>query len=700
MKKRLLYGAATFLLILCVIFVLWQGSFRPEGFSPESASQIFLYWAVLFLVFVLMVTLGFILFRTGVKLYIDRQSNREGSRIKTKLVVGALALSILPVFFLVLYSVNVLNFNLQRWFTRPAIEIQTDLIDVVTSFRNETQGKADAQARWLAALPAVQLFSRGDLESASGVAALCKENGIWEAWIIRGDGARRTVCPVSSDKSSTQKGKIVHGSAMLADAAGLPASRLVVSVVAPIDLTQKQQEILKSIEEFDALGRNRKEIRTSALLLLALISLFILFVATWIALFLAKQISVPISALLGAAREVRNGNLAYRIRTPAIDELATLVKAFNEMTQDLESTSRELERRRRFTEAILENIPTGVISLSSDGQIVRMNRAVQTIFPMSSGMSRIDDLFSREDAAELRYLMKRARRTGVSSRQFEILRDKQTVQLSVLISALEDTMASGYVMVIEDSSDLLRAQKAAAWHEVARRVAHEIKNPLTPISLCSERLLRQLDKIQAPPEIQRILRECSATISQEVETVRTLVNEFSQFSRFPVANPVPMDLNVVVENALSVFEGRLDGIEVYKKLAPLLPPINLDPEQFKRVVVNLVDNAAEAMQDSALRRLYISTQLTSPDSVELTISDTGRGISPEEREKLFLPYFSTKGRGTGLGLAIVSQILAEHKAQIRVEDNVPSGARFVIEIPAILSGEITIEEIKAREAVG
>jgi PAS domain S-box-containing protein len=352
------------------------------------------------------------------------------------------------------------------------------------------------------------------------------------------------------------------------------------------------------------------------------------------------------------------------------------------MTQDLESNGRELERRRRFTEAILENIPTGVISLASDGRILRTNRAVRAIFPRRAEdpAATLEHFFSREDAAEVRYLMKRARRTGLASRQFEITRENQTVPLSVLVSALEESRSSGFVMVIEDTSDLLRAQRAAAWGEVARRIAHEIKNPLTPISLCADRLARQLDRVSAPEEVKRILRDCAATISQEVESVRTLVDEFSQYSRFPVANPVLADLNDVVRNALAVFEGRLDGIEVYQGLAAL-PPVHLDPEHFKRVIVNLVDNAAEAMQDSALKRLYVSTQ-TAGDSVELVVSDTGCGVSKDDREKLFLPYFSTKGRGTGLGLAIVAQIVADHKASIRVEDNVPAGARFVIEIPA------------------
>jgi len=245
----------------------------------------------------------------------------------------------------------------------------------------------------------------------------------------------------------------------------------------------------------------------------------------------------------------------------------------------------------------------------------------------------------------------------------------------------------------------LRAQKAVAWHEVARRVAHEIKNPLTPIALCADRIVRQLARPEQTADTRRILHECSTTIAREVESVRTLVDEFSQFSRFPAAQPVASDLNQVVDNALSVFDGRLDGILVERDLAAGLPLVQVDREQFKRVVVNLVDNAAEAMQESLVKRLYIGTRSTEADSVELIVADTGCGVTREDKEKLFLPYFSTKGRGTGLGLAIVNRILADHDATIRVEDNMPSGARFVVDLPvrAGADAEAKAAEIAAAE---
>ncbi len=678
-----------------------------NAFDPASVGQLFLYWAISSLVFVLTITLGFILFRTFVKLWVERQAGREGSRIQTKLVLGALALSFLPVVFLVLFSVQVLNFNLVRWFSRPAENIRVHLTDVSQSLRHAVDATASARALWLAELPQVRAIAAGESQPDSALWQKCRDQGIRSAWIVRGDDARILLCspavraasPSGAD-GAREGSRVIEGSAMMADASGLPASRLIVTLPAPLDLVAKQQEIEASIIEFDALSRKRKDVRNFYLMLLALIGLFILFVASWIALFLSKQISVPISALLGAAREVRNGNLAYRVRVRAVDELATLVRAFNEMTQDLESNSRELERRRRFTEAILENIPTGVLSLAADGRILKANRAVLEMFPQAAPLS-LDDLFLREDAAEIRYLMKRARRTGQASGTLESGVGQR--QVSVIISSLDDSLASGFVMVIEDTTEMQRAQKAAAWQEVARRIAHEIKNPLTPISLCSDRMRRQLDKLAAPPETARILWECATTISQEVETVRALVDAFSQFSRFPVANPVTVSLNGIIESALAVFDGRLEGIQVAKQLTPGLPPVHIDPEQFKRVVVNLVDNAAEAMIDSPLKRLYVGTHSPSPDTVELVISDTGRGVSPEDREKLFLPYFSTKGRGTGLGLAIVNQIVTEHKATIRVEDNRPAGARFVVEIPAAAE-PAPVEEagvaVPGREAAG
>jgi len=678
MRKRYLFWSGLALLAILLTLVVWQVSFSFGEYGPADAPQTFVFWAVSTLIFLLTVTLGFMLFRTGVKLYLERQANREGSRIKTKLLAGALALSLLPVVFLGLFSYVILNRNVEKWFSRPAEGIRTDLVQSSRALSAEVQGRANIMARWVASLPEV---------AADGVnyAVLCRENNIASLEIRRPGAPPNIVCPLQPGTTD-----VYIATAPLRD------GTLVLAVRSAIDMQKTQSEIDRYMAEYSLLASQKKNIRTMYLLFILAIALFILFVATWIALLLSRQIISPISALLVAAGEVRKGNLGHRVRAKAMDELATLVRAFNEMMQELEANSRELENRRRFTEAILESIPTGVLSVNAEGRIQRVNRALQGLLPQEhvERAAHLNDLFSRDDASEIQYLMKRARRTGIAASQIEVHTPAQVLHLAVTVSALpaQPPAEQSFVVVLEDTSELLRAQKAAAWHEVARRIAHELKNPLTPIALSAERITRILDRMGErlpglPPDSQRILRECARTISREVESVKALADEFSQFSRFPAAQPVPSDINEIVKNALAVFLGRLDEIDLRVELAPGLPPIHADPEQLKRVIVNLVDNAAEAMRDVPVKRMLVRTSPSSHDSIELLVADTGCGISPEDKEKLFLPYFSTKGRGTGLGLAIVSHILSEHGARVRVEDNRPAGARFYVDIPATVGAE-------------
>jgi len=688
MKRRVVHLLGAVALAVSIVLVIWQGSFTFGEFAPTSIEQTYLFWAVSTLIFLVMVTLGFILFRTGVRLYIERQADRDGTGLKTKMVIGALALSFIPVFFMVLFSVSVLNRNLEKWFSRPAMNVRLDLEKVNSSLKREANEKARAQADWLAGLPEVRSYAVTGIRNKRLFDAICRKRNLGQAYLVRPDGARLEICPAAVPETGTAGRMVTVRTPLPGEAED--GTYLMLASPMPIDLAAMQQSIEQSIREYDQLASNRKATRRVYLLLLALITLFILFVATWIALFLARQINVPISAVLEAARQVRSGNLSYRIDVRAIDELRSLVRSFNEMTRDLEANRRELESRRRFIEATLENIPTGVLSITSGGKIQMVNRALSRIFPEEQvrAAKHLRDLFPEEDAAELRYLMNRARRTGVANRQFDFKSDGRAFHLSVTVSALDDKLNPGCVVVMEDTSEVLRAQKAAAWREVARRIAHELKNPLTPISLCAQRISRHIGRAPEwngppPPEVERVLRECSATISEEIESVRSLVDEFSRFARFPAAQPEPADLNEVVRSALSVFEGRLDGIELTKDFAQELPQVRIDREQFKRVVVNLVDNSAEAMEGALRKQLYVGTRVAGTDAVELIVADTGCGVSMEDKEKLFLPYFSTKGRGTGLGLAIVNHILSEHGAGIRVEDNHPVGARFIIEIPAM-----------------
>lgn len=682
MRQRLLIAAGLILLVLSTTFVVWQGSFTFGEFGPTNLNQTFLFWALSTFVFLLTLILGFLLFRIALKLYLERQGSREGSRIKTKLVAGAIGLTVLPGIFLVMFSISVLNYNLDKWFSRPGEGIKDHLIEIGVALDREAADRAMTQAHLLAAQDGVRAAMRRHGDVSRLLAPLCQQFRIPAAQIVDANERSLGICgdpeelvPVSGKRAiariSALQGEVLLGYVIV-------ASKL------PMDLAEEQSAIVRYLRDYDQLSIDRRAWRAFYLQLMALLTLFILFIAIWVALLLAKQISTPISALLHAAGEVRKGNLRYRVEIPANDELASLVRGFNEMTQDLEASALELERRRRFMETILESIPTAVLSVSSDGRIQRMNSAFLSMFPgpANEKAARLEDIFSADDAAELRYLMSRAARTAVASRTWEQATEGGIRNVSVTVASIDRKPRTGFVVVLEDTTDLLRAQKAAAWHEVARRVAHEIKNPLTPISLSADRIRRKLDRAALRTPEAMIIRECADIIGREADSVRMLVDEFAQFARFPTAQLRPLELNDIVEDALSVFVGRLDQVDLHLQLAPGLPRVEADREQFKRVVVNLVDNAVEALQKSAVKRISVATAWIPGNRVELLIADTGCGVSDDDKTKLFVPYYSTKGRGSGLGLAIVNHILEDHHATIRVEDNQTVGTRFVIELPA------------------
>ena len=693
MKKRLLYGFLLLALMAGILVIFWP--WNPGAVRPYTVSETLIFWAVLSVIFLLIVTLTWIIFREGVRLYEERQSNSVGSHIKTKLVVGAVALSVMPVCFLVLFGYGVMNRNLTTWFRAPADNDLRSFKSVADLLVKEMSDETKAQAELLAAQFETHAALTGGAIPADFLKNFSRQQELLSAAIF----LPRAKTPLAAWGPWLDKplpGRTVAAQYPVMDGQR-EIGRVQIAAAIPLDVASAEAHIWTSWKEWQQVYVDWKDVRSSYTLLMALITVFVLFVAVWIALFVARQISIPIGALLGAASEVSRGNLDHRVEVRAADELGDLVRAFNRMIEELDATSRELDRRRRFTDSILESIPTGVISIGSDGNIKRVNRALARIFPSEqiARAVRLEDLFSRDDAAEIKYMMKRARRTGAAARQIELRQGNRNLHLAVTVSALEESITSGYVLVLEDTSELLRAQKSAAWHEVARRVAHEIKNPLTPIALSAERIARHLDRVQLPAQTARVVSDCAATIAKSVESVKTLVDEFSQFARFPAAQPVRSDWNQAVRDAIGVFDGRLDGIAIRTSFEDGLPPVNLDREQFQRAVVNLIDNAAEAMQDSLVKELEIATHHGPADTVELVVADSGPGVGPDDKEKLFLPYFSTKNRGTGLGLAIVSHIVAEHGGHIRLEDNKPAGARFIVEIPAIASETESLESSPA-----
>src|SRR5438270_218144 len=469
--------------------------------------------------------------------------------------------------------------------------------------------------------------------------------------------------------------------------------------------TVKQLE--SSQKRYFELYRQKRLVRRTYMSLLLLLTVLVLFTTTWLALFLSKLVTRPVAALAEATQEISRGRLDYRVEIHAADEIGDLVHSFNRMAEELETSRHQidassrdlsaantaLEQRRRHIETILESIPTGVLSLDAQRRITHANQALLRMFhPNGPGDGQsfpmigaeLQDVFPPDVAEDLLVLLRRADRMGITTSQTEIAvhRTKLNAALTVATLKHEDERL-GYVLIFEDLSDLLKAQKQAAWREVARRIAHEIKNPLTPIALSADRIRRHLDRGTRPDAASLdVIRHCSETIAASVDTVRTLVDEFSTLARFPASHPIPASINSIVESALNMFEGRLDGIHLQKNLAPGLPKVMADSDAIKRALANLVDNAAEAMEGSLLREIRVSTSLvTSRDAVEILVADTGHGVTQELKEKLFLPYFSTKKRGTGLGLAIVSRIIEDHRGSIRVEENKPVGTRFIVELP-------------------
>lgn len=687
MRRRFTFAVAALTLLVLLALLVWQGSFS-FSFTPSSSRETILLWSVSTVIFLLTVTLTFMLFRAGVKAYIERQRNKEGSRIRSKLLLGALALTLAPTLFSALFNYAVLNRTLEKWFTQPVRGIEVSLQDLDKSYKKEAQERVQAEAEWISLLPqTAQAAQTGHIDSAF-FRDLAKQRGIRQIVLTPATG----VPLLLYQEFAKPDPSLLHAETDMKN--GTQAlGRVAVVAAMSGHPSANEDAIQRFTDEQRQLWSRKKFYHDTYFLLICLITLFVLFFAAWSAQMLSRQISVPISALLGAAHEVSRGNLSYRVRVTAMDELATLVRAFNDMTNELEGNARELEARRRFTEAILESIPTGVISVSSNERIERVNRAFSGIFPreLARPATHLRDLFAGENLHEIRYLLKRARRTGTAACQLEIQRPSSVLHLAVTVASLEEHR--GFVLVLEDTSDLLRAQKAAAWQEVARRIAHEIKNPLTPISLSADRIARQLLRLQLPPDVRLILEECTQTIQQEVQSVKSLVDEFSQFSRFPNAKPVAADLNEIVESAMALFAGRLDGIAVAIHLDRKIPLVFADRDQMKRVIVNLVDNAAEAMSAAPVRRLLVATSQPSSETVELSVTDTGLGISATDKERLFLPYFSTKGRGTGLGLAIVSRIITDHHGRVRVEDNYPAGARFIIELNPLPADAATVAEL-------
>ncbi len=721
-RRLILLGAVVALLVFAIFS---QAAFNLKFLRPESLVQTSVFVALSALIFLALVALIFVLLRTLLKLYLERQAGTAGSHFRSKMVLGALVLSFGPVIALFLFAYGLMNRSIDKWFSQPIEEVHgrsTAVADLLTSYAGQN---ALAEARSIATnAEALQAYHTGRFGSLleefreheitlQGGFALAFYKGQVEAsfgaplpWSV----LRTEVPSLGSMQDKPRQFTLNNREYMLGTAAVEDLGYVAVALPLPEKYSDALNQLEASEQRYQELRRNNKLIRQTYMQALLLITLLVLFGTTWSALALSKVVTRPVTALAEATQAISAGRFDYRVEVSAGDELGQLVDSFNSMAAELESNRDQLqeanlrlEERRLHLETILESIPSGVLSLDGAGQVTRVNAALIRMFQpqgvtqpgLQTGL-RLTDLFPAEQAPDvaedIRRLTRKADRMGTTASQLEIASGGNTLEVGVTVASMSGSQRPrrlGYVIVFEDLSDVLKAQKQAAWREVARRVAHEIKNPLTPIALSAERILRHLERgAHVDSASRKIIESCATTIGSAVETVRRLVDEFSALARFPQSQPQAADLNQIVMSAMALFDGRLAGVMVQLDLADDLPRVMADPEAIKRVVANLVDNAAESLKDSVVREIRIATALLeSRDAVELEISDTGEGVTAETKEKLFLPYFSTKARGTGLGLAIVARILEDHGGTVRVEENHPVGTRFLVELPVAAASE-------------
>lgn len=439
----------------------------------------------------------------------------------------------------------------------------------------------------------------------------------------------------------------------------------------------EQPSINSSLAELERLGQEQNNIRRTALLTLGVLTFLLIFASTWIAFYVARGLTTPIKALAEGAGEIAAGNFGHRVDVLAEDELAILVNAFNDMSARLEANAKELAERRRYNETVFESLPTGVISLDAENKVATINGAATKM---------LGDV----DITAFERIISRARRTGTASDQIALSPENT---FAVIATALPTD--GGVVLVIEDLSELIAAQRSHAWQEVARRMAHEIKNPLTPIQLSAERIAKRFDRsghrdngggkrIDDKGPMSDVIHESTDTIIREVTSLKSMVDEFSRFARLPEAVLELSDLNAVVDQAVAAVVGRSSDVKFEFDLADELPSIMIDAEQMKRVFINLIDNSIEAFDDEAGQLSITTRHDAARDLIIAEVADNGKGISPSNLQKLFQPYFSTKGRGTGLGLAIVQRIISDHHGRIHAVKNQPRGARFIVELPVNL----------------
>jgi two-component system nitrogen regulation sensor histidine kinase NtrY len=727
--QLILSGIGILVLVLIALLAIASGTSR---FSPDFLSEFVLY-GLSAADLTMLAALVFVLARYIVKLIVERRRALPFARFRSKLVALLLGMTLVPAVLVLMVGSELIRTNIDRWFNAPMAEILSSANQIAADYYHEQQMVASDHANRLARTLATVDLSSGDVRPIRDVIApdvtLQRVQMVAVYRVVPAAGSLPSIEPVvdvaapslppghnraAVDRLAAQAlagpadaraietlagaGDLLHAAAIVRGAAGGAAGVVVATAYLTGDMAARSRRMTKAFEDYNQLRVLKRPLTGLYLSFFLMVTLLILFAAIWMGSYMAKRISRPVLELAAAAKEIGAGRLEQRVEAGSNDEFGALVEAFNTMASELAASRRkvdrgtiqlerkhgEVEARRRYIETILERITTGVVSVDAAGAVTTINSAASRLLGLERSIigQPAAAVFERADLQPLRTVL-----AGVghghgepTAQEIAIVRDGQELRLAAAATALvgDSSAHEGVVLVLDDVTPLIRAQKVAAWREVARRLAHEIKNPLTPIQLSAERLRRHF--AAAPPPARALVEECSQTIIGEVESLKGLVDEFSQFARMPSPRTVPTDLAQLISDTLALYNGIFSDVRIERRFATAVPLVRLDGEQIRRVVINLVDNAIEAMERRG--EIVVETQLDANNNlVRVLIADNGPGIPAAEREKLFLPYYSTKRRGSGLGLAIVRRIIAEHGGSIDVGDNSPRGTRFTIELP-------------------
>ncbi len=720
-----------FIIIAFVIAVVTLLSFitvnKLHSGSDIPASNMVLMFILININMLLVVLLIFLVFRNLVKLIYERRKKAEGSRLRTKLVAAFIALTLLPSTVLFFFSLHFITSSIEFWFKIPidqsldnSLAVGRNLYKLVEENNSFFLDKAAYQidSRNLL-VPA----NKSDLSNYTQVVQRAFNLNVVE--VYNDDFERLTISadpklgdkkfrPVKKEAFQTgirrqteiwSVSENLDGGEFIRNISTIPFGAVeaeikgfvVISVLLPPDLVGNLASISTGVEEYHQMKMLKQPVQFTYYIVLTIVALLVVFCAVWFGIYLSRSITVPIMELAEATRRVAGGDLSYNINVVANDEIKTLVNSFNKMTRDLRFSRKELElsarelfdknieidARRRYMEIVLNNVSTGVISLDARGLVATINRSAERMLAIDAS-AIIKKSYKHilktqhSDLSDEIYNRFWNRHEENFSRSIKMTVAGIPKSFNVNFNSLKDETGRqiGLVMVFDDMTELEKAQRMAAWREVARRIAHEVKNPLTPISLSAQRLKRKYKKTIKDP----VFEECTQTIIDHTELIKNLINEFATFARFPAANPAPCQLSPIVHETIALYKEGHPNIRFSTDIPEDLPMMQLDRQQIKQILINLIDNAISAIRTTG--DITITVAWAAGDkTLTLSVADTGSGVPDLVKPSLFEPDFTTKKSGMGLGLAIVSTIVSDHNGKIHVEDNVPMGARFVIELP-------------------